>query len=302
MRKIVFVLVAIILFASLATAQNAKLPPALAEMVETEREFARFSVQHGQPEAWIEYFSDDGVIFQPAPVNVKQFMQQFLPTPNPAPNSIDWVPMRGDVSASGNMGYNIGPWKITDHTKKETDAWGYFFSVWKKQPDGKWRVVVDFGIRVPEPTADHELKVAFTPVTQINSRTPATINRESEGAWLSQLDSKFEKANAGNLVDVYLAAVDDDATILRSRIPAGKKEIMRAVLSGANTSLKLTPLKADVSDSGDLGYTYGQYEIREKETKKETGYYAHMWKRDTTGAWKIVVSNFKPLPPAPPKQ
>lgn len=299
MRNFVSLLAAILLSSTLVAAQ--KLPPAMAEMVETERAFARYSIEHGQPEAWIEFFTDEGVVFQPGPVNVKTFMRQFLPTPNPAPNSIDWVPMRGDISAGGDMGYNIGPWKITDHTKKETDAWGYFFSVWKKQPDGKWRVAVDFGIRVPEANADHDLKVPFKPVTHVRSKTPATLNQDSERAWLGQLDSRFENAGDGKLIDAYLAAVDDEATILRSRAVPGKKEIMRSVLTGANTSLKLTPLKADVSDSGDLGYTYGQYELRDNNNPKESGYYAHMWKRNANGDWKIVVSNFKPLPPAAPK-
>ncbi len=299
MRNFVILQFAIMLSSDLVAAQKRKRPPALAEMVETEREFARYSVAHGQPEAWIEYFTDDGVVFQPGPVNVKTVMRQFLPTPNPAPNSIDWVPMRGDVSTAGDLGYNIGPWKITDHTKKETDAYGYFFSVWKKQPNGKWRVVVDFGIRVPEANADHELKAPFTPVSAASGKSPATLSQEAARGWLIQLDSKFEKTGEAKLVDAYLASVDDEVTVLRSRIPPGGKDILRSVFSGVNAGLKLTPLKADVADSGDLGYTYGEYELRDNDTLKEKGYYAHMWKRDAKGDWKIVVSNFKPLPAAP---
>jgi ketosteroid isomerase-like protein len=43
-----------------------------------------------------------------------------------------------------------------------------------------------------------------------------------------------------------------------------------------------------------MTYTYGSYELRAGGVAKEKGYYAHMWKRDARGRWKIVVTNFHP--------
>ncbi len=38
----------------------------------TERAFARHSLEHGLRAAFIEYFADDGINFQPDPVNAKE--------------------------------------------------------------------------------------------------------------------------------------------------------------------------------------------------------------------------------------
>jgi ketosteroid isomerase-like protein len=57
------------------------------------------------------------------------------------------------------------------------------------------------------------------------------------------------------------------------------------------------PSFADVSASGDLGYSYGIYELREKTgTISEKGNYARVWKK-VGDAWKLVIDVADPLPP-----
>src|SRR5205085_3436266 len=52
------------------------------------------------------------------------------------------------------------------------------------------------------------------------------------------------------------------------------------------------PIYADVSRAGDLGYTTGPYEFREKPTDKEaagTGHFFTIWLRQPDGTWKFVL-------------
>ena len=59
-----------------------------------------------------------------------------------------------------------------------------------------------------------------------------------------------------------------------------------------------TPSFAGVSASGDLGYSYGVYELREKSgtrTVSERGNYARVWKK-VNDEWKLVVDVADPLP------
>jgi ketosteroid isomerase-like protein len=59
------------------------------------------------------------------------------------------------------------------------------------------------------------------------------------------------------------------------------------------------PSFADVSVSGDLGYSYGIYELRDKSgagSVSERGNYARVWKK-VSGEWKLVVDVADPLPP-----
>jgi len=51
---------------------------------------------------------------------------------------------------------------------------------------------------------------------------------------------------------------------------------------------------ADVSAAGDLGYTYGRYELALKDT--EEGYYVRLWTRDPGSGWKVLLEVTSPLP------
>ena len=58
-------------------------------------------------------------------------------------------------------------------------------------------------------------------------------------------------------------------------------------------------LDGGIAKSGELGYTYGRYEIRKTENgteQAEKGYFTHVWKRDAKGAWKLVADVTSALP------
>ena len=50
---------------------------------------------------------------------------------------------------------------------------------------------------------------------------------------------------------------------------------------------------ADISSSGDLGYTYGTFEFRSKDKDgKPTvdyGKYTSIWKKQADGSWKVAL-------------
>lgn len=54
--------------------------------------------------------------------------------------ALSWEPERADVSACGDLAYTIGSYELTtdDGTRP-----GKYLTVWKKQPDGAWKVAVD---------------------------------------------------------------------------------------------------------------------------------------------------------------
>jgi ketosteroid isomerase-like protein len=64
-------------------------------------------------------------------------------------------------------------------------------------------------------------------------------------------------------------------------------------LDDKNNSLTWKPIGADVSSSGDLGYTYGTYEFRSKDASGKPsvshGKYTSIWKRQKDGSWKVVL-------------
>jgi ketosteroid isomerase-like protein len=61
--------------------------------------------------------------------------------------SVTWSAMFTDVSDDGTLGYNWGryEWRSPGADGKEQVRAGFFLTIWKRQPDGTWRYVMDNG-------------------------------------------------------------------------------------------------------------------------------------------------------------
>ncbi len=60
--------------------------------------------------------------------------------------TITWKPFRAEASKSGDMGYTFGNWK---YAAKDSAFYGVYYTIWKKQTDGKWKFVADGGNNTP---------------------------------------------------------------------------------------------------------------------------------------------------------
>ena len=75
-----------------------------------------------------------------------------------------------------------------------------------------------------------------------------------------------------------------------------------AYLDDPNNRFTWTPVGGDISASGDLGYTYGNYEFqsKDKDGKPHTEYgkYTSIWKLQKDGIWKVELDmgNAGPAP------
>lgn len=107
MRGLALLLLAALSFTPAVFAQDGKLSGAQRELVEAERAFARYCVENGIRAAWLEFFTDDGIIFQPGPVNSKEFYRKRPPQTKPLRATLNWEPRYGDVSEAGDLVYNV---------------------------------------------------------------------------------------------------------------------------------------------------------------------------------------------------
>lgn len=60
---------------------------------------------------------------------------------------LKWHPTEVHVSSSADLGYSIGEYERIgkDASGNPATAIGNYVSIWRKQPDGKWKVVLDIG-------------------------------------------------------------------------------------------------------------------------------------------------------------
>jgi ketosteroid isomerase-like protein len=139
-----------------------------------------------------------------------------------------------------------------------------------------------------------------------NLRPPASAFATDNAETLRRLEAEFLKATSERGSQGYLSYYADDAVEVPDGAPVlqGKESIAKTMgfLDDKQNQLTWTPIGADISASGDLGYTYGAYEFRStgKDGKPVVahGKYTTIWKKQGNGAWKIVLDmgNSSPEP------
>ncbi|MCA1642615.1 MAG: hypothetical protein LC785_11835 [Acidobacteria bacterium] len=148
MRRFVAIISGLLALSVVALPQGQKVPPALASLVEAERSFARRCGEVGVRDSFIEFFAEDGFNFTPAPTKTREaFMKR--PAQTNRTTTLNWRPAYADVSSAGDLGYTTGPVVLTDNTGRNPPRYSYYFSVWRKQRDGSWKVELDLGIETP---------------------------------------------------------------------------------------------------------------------------------------------------------
>jgi ketosteroid isomerase-like protein len=130
-----------------------------------------------------------------------------------------------------------------------------------------------------------------------NTRPFASGSAKASAETLRQLEAEFMKATAEHGSAGYLSYYADDAVEVPNgaAVIQGKANIAKTMgfLDQKDNHLTWTPVGADISASGDLGYTYGTYEFRSKDKDgKPTvdhGKYTSIWKKQKDGRWKVVL-------------
>ena len=267
-----------------------------AAMVATERAFAKLGYERGIRESFIKYFHPDCIVFAPHPVKFRADLEKQEPEKFPLPVVLNWAPVWGDISAAGDMGYNTGPvtYEDTGETKRPTRH-VIFFSVWKKQADGKWLVVLDVGSGVPSAVAP--MDTAYTSVSKTAPKKQK-LNAADEKAKMLNADNYLLGASASGGINVWKNFLDENVRIHRPRMmPVTGRAAVSTWLDSQKDNYSGGQMGSDIAASGDLGYTYGSAANGEQK-----GYYARVWKRDSKGAWRLVVDIFSPLPPPAKKE
>jgi ketosteroid isomerase-like protein len=113
-----------------------------------EAEFMRAASERGAS-GYMAYYADDAVeLPNGAPAiqgktNISKTMS-FLDDKN---NHLTWAPVGADISSSADLGYTYGTFEFRSIGKdgRPSVEHGKYTSIWKKQMDGSWKVVLDMG-------------------------------------------------------------------------------------------------------------------------------------------------------------
>lgn len=112
---------------------------------------------------------------------------------------------------------------------------------------------------------------------------------------LLQTDRDFSAMSVKEgMFKAFLYYIAEDGVILRNNsFPDKGKETLRERFAGKSDTafvLSWEPLFEKISESGDLGYTYGIHTNTDKSTGKiSKGTYITIWQKQTDGSCKFVL-------------
>jgi ketosteroid isomerase-like protein len=256
----------------------------LHDMVKTEQAFSKMAEEKNTQDAFLAFIADDGLLFRPGAVNGKKWMIEH-PAQPPADKKplLAWQPSYAGMAASGDMGFTTGPWESKADIKDEKpQGYGHFVTVWKKQPDGSWKFVVDLGISHPQSGGPQTL---WTPADTSGKETFKPVDVTSERKSLLDRDQAYEVAAMGQgLARAFTANAAPEVRLYRANnLPFLGREASAAELAKTTGQIKWHVIGGDVSQAGDLGYTHGIY-----EAANERGSYVRIWKKQNN-QWRIVI-------------
>ena len=151
MKKIFFVANAIVFASCQQPRQHAAEMKAVNRdslkeaLMKTDLAFSDLSKAKGRNASFLEYMDEHVTMLRPngMPLVGKDTMRKRFSTMPDTSYTLTWKPLFADVAASGDLGYTYGTWLLV--TTKNDSSEGTYCSIWKQQPNGDWKFVLDTG-------------------------------------------------------------------------------------------------------------------------------------------------------------
>jgi ketosteroid isomerase-like protein len=125
-------------------------------LFDLEARFAKDVAARGG-KGFAEWFAADAVLLGNgvAPVRGREAIAK-TSTWSPQDYQLTWTPTEAIMEPSGDIGYTWSHYegKSKDAAGNPVLTSGRFVTIWRKQPDGSWKVVLDAGANEPASTGD----------------------------------------------------------------------------------------------------------------------------------------------------
>ncbi|CAN5351108.1 hypothetical protein BH09BAC6_BH09BAC6_11520 [soil metagenome] len=248
-----------------------------ADIIAAEKGFAKYAADHNTRDAFVKYLSDSAIVFgSGSPAYGRPRWQ----ARKPDSTLLSWYPSFAAIASSGEMGCTSGPWEFrSKKTDAEAAGFGHFATIWQKQANGQWLVMLDIGIQ-------HEKQGGKEPEATADGTIPSKQAAPAQG--LEAIENEFIAGENAKGITVFKDYIAGNAEICR---PGQFPEISLQNIKTppANSTLKYiySMMKSAVSRSADFGYAYGKVSFT-ADSQMVNGNYLRVWKREK-GKWKIIL-------------
>jgi len=256
--------------------------------------FAALSVERGSQQALQAWLAGDGIVFRPTAV----VGREWLATHEQASGRLEWRPAAAAVDCTGRLAATTGPWVYANSEGGEP-ASGHYLSLWRRDDDGEWSVVLDHAIdHVLQAEPSGQLQVAF------------------DTLWPSEAPRDCGKASDANAEALAKADRRLNAAIRSKGIDAALRQFAEAGAVAYRDDSPPRPLAADWPTDGvayggrlegragsaiadpasDMGYTYGEVveAAKRRSAAKVRAVYVRVWRHDGR-EWHVGLDMLTPV-------
>jgi ketosteroid isomerase-like protein len=117
------------------------------ELMAADRAFNQATQAQGV-DGWVAFFDAQGAMIQPDVGEIRglEAIRGAMGGLDDPAFSLTWEPLRAQGSADGTLGYTVGRYEsVTVLASDTTVSQGLYVTIWRRQPDGSLRVVMDLG-------------------------------------------------------------------------------------------------------------------------------------------------------------
>jgi ketosteroid isomerase-like protein len=138
----------------------------------------------------------------------------------------------------------------------------------------------------------------------VKAAAPVELDLEAERNSLLEADVSFSRrSEEKGAAQAFYEFLAPDAVSLSAGEPPirGRETIKVHLAAGPQGFFTWQPMAADVSGSGDVGYTWGtaNFQTKGPDDKPRIVYskYVTVWRKQNSGRWKVVLFSTSPSPP-----
>jgi len=122
--------------------------PDPSQLMDADRAFDA-AVAEGGAAAWASWFAEDGAVLREGvgEIRGRALVGEAMASLDDPNISLRWTPERADIAASGDLGWTTGSWvfRATGPDGTTMTNQGRYVSIWRRQADNTWKVVMDLG-------------------------------------------------------------------------------------------------------------------------------------------------------------
>ncbi len=247
-----------------------------APVIAAERAFAARAAEVGLAPSFLEFMTDDAIVLRPDPM-LARAVYGGLPDAKPPKEGgtlLNWWPSFVGVARSGDLGFTTGPARINGGPPGI-----FYFTVWSRQKDGRWKWVFDGGVGGDASKA----LSASAPPTVLSPGDAGPLAPDVAMSQVRAAEIALAARARTGAAEAYKAVLAADTHVQGSAFgPATSPDTVQRELATRAKAISFGPIGGSASKAGDLAWTYG-----DARWDGGRGHYVRIWQR-RSAKWTLV--------------